>query len=67
MKIYIKSSRNESVEDYNDDELNEIYLNIIDEREGVDDDNPRADYLDEMYWDVTNEIGRRKANGTYRY
>ncbi len=48
-----------------DEELDEMYINIIDEREGVKDGSEKAEHLDELYLEVSKEIQERKAKGSW--
>ena len=59
MKIYIKNSQDYLL-NMTDDELDDMYFDIIEKRKGLEDGNPRASYLDDLYMEVTNEIGARK-------
>lgn len=59
MKRYIKTSQ-DYIMKMSDDELEDMYINIIDEREGVPDGTPKADYLDDLYYEIITEMGARK-------
>ena len=47
-----------------DDQLRELLTDVINEREGFDEDDmsERALYLDDLYLDIDNELGERKAD-----
>ena len=57
----------DKLSDKSDDELDEMLTNVIDEREGVSDDEDfeRGYYLDNLYMDLDNEIGLRKQRGSW--
>ena len=44
-----------------DDELHDLMTDIINDREGVRDGTQKAERLDNWYWDVDNEIGKREG------
>lgn len=50
----------DKLSDMSDDALDELYTNIIDEREGVSDNSNKAYFLDSLYGDVDDERARRK-------
>ena len=60
MKRYIKASPDYLIQ-MTDDELEDLYIDIIDQREKVQDGTPKADYLDDLYYEVISEIGARKS------
>lgn len=43
------------------DELHDLMIDIINEREGTKNYTKKAEWLDEMYLDVDNEIQKRKG------
>ncbi len=49
-----------NIQDYTDDELSEMLTNIVNEREGISDNNKKAEYLDELYLNIDSEIMKRK-------
>jgi len=59
MKRYIKASPDYLIQ-MTDDELEDLYIDIIDQRERVPNGTPKADYLDDLYYEVISEIGARK-------
>lgn len=61
MKRYIKASPDYLMQ-MTDDELEDLYIDIVDQREGVPDGTPKARYLDDLYYEVISEIGARKPN-----
>ena len=59
MKRYIKASPN-YLSQLSDDELNDLYLKILDQRIYIPEGVSRREYIDEAYYEVMSEIGARK-------
>ena len=59
MKRYIKASPDYLVR-LSDDELDDLYFDTINQRKSVSEGTPRADYLDNLYYEIISEIGARK-------
>lgn len=59
MKRYIKASPDYLIQ-MTDDELENLYSNVVNERRSVAAGTPKADYLDDLYYEVISEIGARK-------
>lgn len=59
MKRYIKASPDYLI-NLSDNELENLYINVVNERRDVTKGSSRADYLDDLYYEVMSEIGARK-------
>lgn len=59
MKRYIKASPDYLIQ-MTDDELENLYDDVVSKRRSVATGTPKADYLDDLYYEVISEIGARK-------
>ena len=59
MKRYVKASPDYLI-NLSDNELENLYINVVNERRDVAKGSSRADYLDDLYYEVMSEIGARK-------